>query len=172
MSLRFMWRSVCAVIALLPAASWACDTDPDRERAALSADTAREIVHRLWDAGDCESATLQGFSSGDSRWLAFAVAVKPYTDAWSSESLTASLSFAMLRAPSRVLPLVDQPAFGTRICVADFFDDSPEGIKAFWNRLPSLRSMFEAFVKTSLGKQARICLGEVERLEKREDRPL
>jgi len=95
-----------------------------------------------------------------------AAALKPYTDAWPSESLVASLGFAMLKAPSRVLPLVDNPAFGSRICIADFFDDSPEGIEAFWKRLPLFRTTYESFLSTKLQQQARKCLGEVERLEK------
>ena len=163
-----MKRCAWILLAILPTGCWACTVDPGKELAALSQETSRAIIHRLWDSGDCERVTLDGLSSGTSDWVALAVALKPYTDAWSSESLVASLGFAMLKAPSRVLPLVDNPAFGSRICIADFFDDSPEGIEAFWKRLPLFRTTYESFLATGLQRQARKCLEQVEGLEERQ----
>ena len=158
-------RLALLLVTILPVGAWACTVDPVAERNALTQSTARQIIQRLWDNGACEQAILDGIASGKPQWLAFAVAIRPYTDAASSETLTSSLSFAMLAAPSRILPLVENSLFGAGLCIPSDFDDSPRGDRAFWKRMRRVRPMYEAFLSTRLREQAGICLAEVAKIE-------
>jgi len=154
------------LLLLLPGGASACEPDPAVEAAAITPDGVRAQIHRLWDAGSCEAATLRGISSGKPGWIAFALAIRPYTDAWPSESLMISLGYAMLAAPNRILPLIDDPRIGASICIPDDIDDSPEGQAAFRKRLKLMRPMYEQFLSTALRKQAGTCIEEVDRIEK------
>lgn len=151
--------SALTAVAMLAAASGAtCNVVPEEIIAALTAEPPRDVVARLWDGGRCEEALLEGLGSGDPEWIALALALRPYTDAWSSESTQVMLGFAMLRAPSRILPLVGQYGFGDSICFPWDFEDSEEGLRLTQRRIASAIPMFESFLNTNLEPQARQCL--------------
>lgn len=144
-------------LALIALPAIACDTNPTQMRGELSGASASGLVKRWWDGGKCEALLLDAISSGRSDWLQFAIAVAPYTDAWSAESLGVALGAAMQRAPSRVLPLVGAGRFKLEICYPWNFDDSAEGTRRTRSGLPRAIRMFESFRATALAKPAQEC---------------
>jgi len=139
----------------------ACDSDPVQMLRALGEQDPSELVHRWWDGAECEESLLEGISSGKREWLALAIAVAPHTDAWSAESLEVALGSAMMRAPSRVLPLVGKDRFGSSICYPWSLDDSPQGQQKTLAGLPRAIRMFEAYEGTTLALQARTCADDL-----------
>jgi hypothetical protein len=158
-----MLRIVFLVLLAVPLAGWSCEIQPAKIQHALTRESPEQVISRLWDNGDCETKLLAGLSSGKSEWLQLAIALRPHTDAWSSESLQNSLGEAMLRAPSRVLPLVDAFGFDNRICMPWGFDDSPSGTMRHERDRRMAQRMFRTFLKTSLAPQARKCLTAITR---------
>jgi hypothetical protein len=145
-----------AFLAISSAAAPGCALDPVGLAHEATKDP-RAVVSRLWSRA-CEEQALTGFSSGKSEWVALAVILRPHTDAWSGESLMLSMGEAKRRAPSRVLPLVDNPNFGTAVCFPDSFDDSAEGIRATDRKFAQAVPAFKKFLGTRLAPQARKCL--------------
>ena len=146
-----------ALLALASSASVACPLDP-KQLALDGARDARAVITRLWDAGPCEEHALTQFGTGAADWIALAVILKPHADAFASESLTSSMGEAMRHAPSRVLPLVDDPHFNTGVCFPDSFDDSDEGVRVTRRRFAQAGPLYRRFLHTSLASQARKCL--------------
>lgn len=138
--------------------SGSCDLTSTAIMSRLEHEDPRRVVQDLWDGGACEEALLSGLASGQESWLQLAVALRPHTDAWASESIPIMLGLAMLKAPSRVLPLVGRDGFDDEICFSWDFDDSPEGLLLTQQRMEAALPMFERFLNTSLAPQAKQCL--------------
>lgn len=164
-------KALVALALLLPVAAEGCELSAASILDELSASTGRAVVSRLWDGRECESALLDQISRGTSEWLKVALALEPYSDAAAGESLEAAMSEAMQRAPSRVLPLLDQSRFGKRLCVPSSFDDSEGSAQRFRAQLAAARSMYVSYLGTSLARNARACLNEVDAVEASLPRP-
>ncbi len=146
--------------------TFACEVVPQDIINSLKTEEPKTVIGRLWDAKDCEEKLLTGLSNGKPAWIAVAIALRPYTDAWASESLQDSLGEAMLKAPSRVLPLIKNYSFNESICMPWMMDDSGDSDKKYRKQIRLARPMFESFLKTSLKTEAKTCLVVVTQLEK------
>lgn len=167
-----MKRLLVLLLVLTSQTCLGCAIDPVATLHQLRTENPKSVVNRLWDAGGCEAAILDGLSSGKREWIQLAVALRPFTDAWSGESLTMAVGEAMQRAPSRVLPLVNSNGFDEGICVPSNFDDSPEGIRRDALAMRRAKPMFEAFLNTSLAEKAKVCLAAVnDVLRSQQDEP-
>jgi len=155
---------LCLLLASFPTV--ACEVVPSEVIQSLQSKEPLEVIAHLWDAGECEEKLLTGLASGKAEWINLAVALSPHTDAWASESLQDSLGEAMQRAPSRILPLMANYTFDEAICMPWMMDDSGNADNRYRRQIRRARPMFESFLKTSLGPQARKCLTVVGQLEK------
>lgn len=144
----------------------ACEVVPNKVMRSLETDEPKSVIARLWDGKDCEEKLFTGLSSGKLEWVKLALALQPHTDAWSSESLQDSLGEAMLKAPSRVLPLIKNYSFNESICMPWMMDDSGDSNIKYRKQIKLARPMFESFLKTSFRAEAETCLGVVAQLEK------
>jgi len=146
--------------------AFACEVEPNVIIQSLETEEPKSVIARLWDGKDCEEKLLTGLSSGKLEWIKLALALQPHTDAWSSESLQDSLGEAMLKAPSRVLPLIKNYTFNESICMPWMMDDSGGSNKKYRKQIRLARPMFESFLKSPLKAEAETCLGVVAQLEK------
>jgi hypothetical protein len=158
---------VALLLLLCGAWTFACEINPNEVIASLTKEPPAQVVKRLWDGEECERSLFVGLNSGQPEWIALAVALRPYTDAWSSESLQDSLGEAMQRAPSRVLLLVGgSSGFDERICLPWMLDDSGKSDNRYRQVIRRARTMFESFKGTKLEPQANICLAQVAIVER------
>lgn len=151
---------------LISANTIACEVVPNKIMHSLETEEPESVIARLWDGKDCEEKLFTGLSSGKPEWIKLALALQPHTDGGSSESLEGLLGEAMLKAPSRVLPLIKNYSFNESICLPWMMDDSGRSNKKYRKQIRLARPMFESFLNTSLKSEAETCLGEVARLEK------
>jgi len=159
------WVGLILYFLLICSNTIACEVLPDKIIHSLETEKPETVITRLWDGKDCEEKLLNGLSSGKPEWLKLALALQPNTDAWATESLESSIGDAMLKAPSRVLPLIKDYSFNESICLPSMWDDSGKSDKTYRKQVRMARTMFEAFLKTSLRPEAEKCLDEVARLE-------
>lgn len=145
--------------------AFSCEVLPDKIIHSLETEKPETIIARLWDGKDCEEKLLNGLSSGKPEWVKLALALQPNTDAWATESLESSIGDAMLKAPSRILPLIKDYSFNQSICLPSMWDDSGKSDNKYRNQIRLARPMFEAFLNTSLRPEAVKCLDEVSRIE-------
>ncbi len=138
----------------------ACEVDPAQVRRALQGDAASAVVARLFEDPACERRLEHGIASGGPEWIDLAVALRPYTDAHWSEELTTAMSYAMQRAPTRVLPLIDGP-FGTDLCVPIIWDEGDAASRRLARALRQSRRMYEGLQGTRHDANARRCLAVV-----------
>lgn len=164
-------RSLLTFAILLPIGAEGCELSVRSLLDEVSGGNGRGVVSRLWDSGECENAILDRVSTGDAEWLEVALALEPYTDAAAGETLEAAMSQAMQRAPSRVLPLLDQSRFGRGLCVPVSFDDSEGSDQIFRDQLSAARRVYVDYLRTSLGTSARDCLLEIDKIEASLTRP-
>ena len=163
--IRLPIKILFAFAILLPTVADGCELSARSILEDLSGGSGREVVARLWDGGEWETALLGQVSRGDAEWLKVALALEPYSDAAAGETLEAAMSHAMQRAPSRVLPILDQSRFGLRLCVPISFDESESAIRRFRAQLVAARRMYSDYRGTSLARNASACLKEVDSIE-------
>lgn len=156
-----MTALIAIAMNVAAAISGTCDLTSTEITSRLEREDPRQVVKDLWDGGVCEENLLSGLASGEESWLRLAVALRPHTDAWASESISIMLGMAMLKAPSRVLPLVGRSGFDNMICFPWDVDDSPEGLVRTQQRMGVALPMFERFLETSLAPQAKQCLSSL-----------
>jgi hypothetical protein len=159
------WVGLILYLLVNCSISLACEVLPDKLIQSLATEKPETIIAKLWDGKDCEEKLLNGLSSGKPEWIKLALALQPNTDAWASESLESSIGDAMLKAPSRLLPLIRDYSFNESICLPSMWDDSGKSDNKYRKQIRLARPMFEAFLKTSLRPEAEKCLEEVSRIE-------
>ena len=158
-------KALLALAILLPIAAEGCELSSRSILEGLSPSNGSDVVSLLWDGGECEKELLNQVSRGSAEWLNVALALEPYSDAAAAETLEAAMSHAMQRAPSRVLPLLDRSRFGVRLCVPISFDDTEGSEQRFRAQFAAARRMYVDYLGTSLAKNARACLKEVDTVE-------
>lgn len=154
------WAILPVLLSLSPFAA-GCEINLTSEMQTLQQRKGQEVVRRLWDSGTCEVTLLRNIASAKPEWIEFAVAVRPYTDAWSGESLIDALAQAMQVAPTRVLPLLGKPGFDEGVCVPWGFDDSPQGEKRAARVARKAAAMFRTFLGTAFAPKAQVCLESI-----------
>ncbi len=168
-----MNRAASLALILVAPFAQACDLNPAAMRRELASKSPKELIAKWWDGGPCETALLDGIASGRREWVELAVQLSAHTDAGSSETLVLSLGEAMLRAPTRVLPLVNSSLLlNTKVCFPWGFDDSEAARARELVRAQQALRMFGEFSGTKYASNARICAGFVHGvLERVGDRP-
>ena len=145
----------------------ACSLLPSEVSATMRVTPSAEVLRRLWDSSECERKLLEGVASGSPAWISLAMELRPHTDAAAAETLDGALGEAMLRAPSRVLPLIGSPDGVTETaCLPLMMDDSGRSDERYRQVVRRARAMFKSFARTRLAPQALLCMKEIAAYER------
>jgi len=146
----------------------ACDRSASEILQLINEGKSDFVVKNIWPQDNCGSLIIDNIGNGEKEWLTAAVKLRNHTDGIYSTLLMESLANAMLKAPSRVLPLVNssQKFPDYAICISQMLDDSGESDARYRENTKKARAIFERYLTSKYSKQAKACLEQVSSAEK------
>jgi hypothetical protein len=136
--------------------------DPHAILAEIHPGKETEAVVKLFDQPGRWNAVLDGVASAEQTWLDVAEALRPGTDAHSSETLGMALAEAFLRAPARVLRRFGPETACGSMGFADQSDMNLPDIRRLWERR---RAAAAAIAAPDLAMAKKHCLAELDTIK-------
>jgi hypothetical protein len=123
---------IFSISMLSPGTANATDASrPQDLLAAIQERGPRAVVDELWDSDEKWAALETGVGTGTKEWLKVARAIKPGTDAASSETLEIAMFRAIHKSPWAVLSLLaSEPQSWFGVCSSNFLMGDPADERA------------------------------------------
>jgi hypothetical protein len=112
--------------------------DPDAVIAAVEAHGPKAVVEEIWLDDPARRALLEGVGAAKAEWLRAALALKPGTDAGSSEELDGAFAQGLLASPAQLLPILRElwwQRAAMAVCEFDWDSELPGGVAQYVTRL-------------------------------------
>lgn len=137
--------------------------EPQEILAKVSAQGAQKTVAEM-TSGDGESwkSAMQKIQSGSPRWLTVASALREGSDAVQSEALAHALSYALIAAPSSVLPMLGEEFPVQKVCTVPDAEPTDEYVR---QQIEKAKTALGRVNGTSLTAKRDACLRSFTELE-------
>lgn len=120
-----------ALVLVAPLAAAAGGPSAQALLKRIASEGGHKVVWDLWDHPRQFDHVMSGIESGDPSWLKVAAALKPFSDAGASLSLTYAVAHALPKAPDKVLALTRQGFKVDDICTSPFIEPEPGVAEAY-----------------------------------------
>jgi hypothetical protein len=104
--------------------------EPQEILARVQAQGVQKTIAEMTSGnGESWKHAIQGIQTGSPRWLAVASALREGSDAGNSEDLMHALSYALIAAPTSVLPMLGDEFPLPNVCTVPDIEPTPEYVR-------------------------------------------